>query len=255
MTWSGRIWLWTLLTIVAIVPASLRADNVQLTIHDGRVSLVATNATPAEIFEAWSRAGGVLIVNADRVPSTPVTLRLDNVPEAQALDTLLRPVSGYLARRRLDGNTANSAFDRIVILPTAPMPRDEARPAVTPGGVNGGAPVVFPQPPRAGQPMPPTQPAPGIPQGPGVTRLVGPDGQPVEDDQADAPPAPSRPQQQPQPYSGDSPSPYPQPQPTPVQPGSAPSAPAGVPVPGMVVPAPSTPGQQPQNGAPTQPGQ
>ena len=151
----------------------------------------------------------------------------------------------HLARRRLDGNTANSAFDRIVILPTAPMPRDEARPAVTPGGVNGGAPVVFPQPPRAGQPMPPTQPAPGIPQGPGVTRLVGPDGQPVEDDQADAPPAPSRPQQQPQPYSGDSPSPYPQPQPTPVQPGSAPSAPAGVPVPGMVVPAPSTPGQQP----------
>ncbi len=57
-----------LLTLFTTVPATLRADTVQLSLHDGRVSLVATNATPAQIFEAWSRAGGVLIVNAERMP-------------------------------------------------------------------------------------------------------------------------------------------------------------------------------------------
>ena len=84
MTWSGRVFAGALLSIVTIASATLRADTVQITIRDGRLSLVATNATPAQIFAAWSRAGGVLIVNAERMPSAPLTLTLVDVPEEQA---------------------------------------------------------------------------------------------------------------------------------------------------------------------------
>jgi len=49
--------------------------------------------------------GQTRIVNVDRLSGPPVSIELTNVPEAQALDTLLRAVSGYLAapsRRRAE---------------------------------------------------------------------------------------------------------------------------------------------------------
>jgi hypothetical protein len=239
------------LTMVAVGEVGLHAQSVQFTLRDGRVSLVAENATPAQIFKAWSDAGGVLIVNADQMPSAPLTLKLEDVPEEQALDTLLRSVSGYLARRRVAaaGPTA-STFDRVVILPTPPA----AAPAtiVSPQSAERGpnAMPVFPQSPRIAPPGMP-QPAPnGIQQGPGVMRLIGPDGRPVEDDQADAPPY----------NAGDvpdsrTPRPVPVPPPTQGQPQPpSTSAPVGVPVPGMVVPTPNSPGQ-PASASPGQPTQ
>jgi hypothetical protein len=264
MTFSLRAFVVALFFVAAIRTGALHADTVQLTLRDGRLSLVANNATPAQIFEAWSRAGGVLVVNADRVPSVPITLTLENVPEEQALDTLLRPVSGYLARRRPDPAGVQSVFDRIVILATPQVAR-QTTPAPAPPQGRGGTTPVFPQPtPANGQQMPQ-----GIPQGPGVTRLTGADGQPLEDDQAGAPP----------PYNGGDapppqaprPVPFPRPpqpppqqqpqQPQPAQPPSS-SSPSGVPVPGMPVPqqpqspgqAP-TPGQTPGSGPPSSPGQ
>ena len=245
----------SLLSIVTIVSATLHADTVQLTIRDGRLSLVATNATPAQIFEAWSRAGGVLILNAERMPSAPLTLRLDNVPEEQALDTLLRSVSGYLAQRRTEPVESGSIFERIVILPSPQVVRQPA--AAAPGAV---APPPVPQPrPGVQQPTASNQPQ-GMPQGPGVARLIGADGQPVEDDQAGAP-APYNP--------GDSPDPRPPiggprgvPVPVPGQPQQptqqseqpqSTSVPAGAPRPGMVVPATQPqPQQQSQPQPPAQ---
>jgi hypothetical protein len=260
-----RGWIGALVAVVAIAPA-VQADPVQFAVGDGRVSLVAVNATAAQIFAAWSRAGGVLIVNAERIQGTLVTLTLENVPEEQALDTLLRPVSGYLARRRALATTTGSMFDRIVILPTPAPPRPVTSPAPTAPSAPTFRPAgVFPQgqPPNTnGIPQPASQPgtaqapaAPnGIPLGPGVTRLIGPDGQPVEDDQAGAPPTPA-------PYNGGDPpdsrgplfapraAPPAPPFPTgaaPQQPTPPTSAPAGVPRPGMVVPSPQPQQQQPR---------
>jgi hypothetical protein len=236
-----------LLLIAAIVPSPVHANTVELTLRDGRVSLVATNATPGQIFDAWSRAGGVAVINAERLPSTPVTIRLDDVPEEQALDTVLRSVSGYLARRRTTAIAGHSVFDRIVILAT---PATVTNTAPAPPARAGGtpAPPLFAQPPAlppaagtdtAGAPQPE-----GIPQGPGVVRLLGPDGQPMEDDQVGAPPPPSAPY-------GDAEAPgLPPPNapssampPTSTRPGAPTAAPIGAPAPGMVVPGPSTPGQ------------
>jgi len=248
MTWSHRVFAGALLSIITIVPATLRADTVQITIRDGRLSLVATNATPAQIFAAWSRVGGVLIVNAERMPSAPLTLTFVDVPEEQALDTLLRSVSGYLARRRTEPAGSGSIFERIVILPGPQVIRQPA----TAAAAAAPPPPVAPR-PGVQQPAPQNQPQ-GIPQGPGVTRLIGADGQPVEDDQADAPPTYNpgdSPATRPPigaPRSGSVPVPV-QPQPAAEQP-QANSVPAGVPRPGMVVPAPQPPQPQQQQQPP-----
>jgi hypothetical protein len=264
MTGFRRAFTGVVLTTLLGV-GTLYADPVELSLHDGLLSLTATNATPAEIFQAWSRAGGVLVVNAEKMPATPVTLTIENVPEEQALDTLLRAVSGYMARRRTEPAANASVFDRIVIMPTPVGARPPSAPAPPPAARPGSAGIVFPQPPppqrqpviQAPQNPPPPS---GIPQAPGVTRLIGPDGRPIEDDQADAP--------QQQPYTpGDAPdtrAPIVRPAPMPPQTAPPPqqqpappatSAPAGVPRPGMVVPAPNTPGQPGTStpGQPTQP--
>ena len=74
--------------------------EVQLTIQNGRVSLVAKDATVRQILAEWARVGDTKIVNIERVPGGPVTLELTNVPEAQALDVVLRSLSGYIAAPR-----------------------------------------------------------------------------------------------------------------------------------------------------------
>jgi hypothetical protein len=249
------------------LPQLLRADTVQLSLHDGRISIVADRATAAQILQAWGRQGDVTIVNADSVPAVPLTLRLDEMPEEQALDVLLRSAGGYLARRR-ESPASGSVFDRIVITPTASASTGNAQfgpPAAAP------PPAAFPPPPPpvampasagvAAQPSFPAAAAPpqGIPVSPGVVRLVGPDGQPLADDQGDAPvfaqpsgiPYNAGPQV---PGAAQPPVQLGPQQPTPQPPSTAPgeqqpstSAPPGVPRPGMDAPAPNevapSPGQ------------
>ena len=54
----------------------------------------------SQILAEWSRRGRTTIVNGERVPGPPVTLELQNVSEQQALDIVLRGVSGYLVAAR-----------------------------------------------------------------------------------------------------------------------------------------------------------
>ncbi|MEQ1729871.1 MAG: hypothetical protein ABL982_16000 [Vicinamibacterales bacterium] len=253
MTRVARAFVGVVLTVVAIAPAQLRADTVQLSLRDGRLSLVAVNHTAAQIFEAWSRIGGVRVVNAERMPTTPLTLTLEDIPEEQALDTVLRGVSGYMARRRPSPAPGTSVFDCIIIVPALAGARPPTAPAPVPAAAPG----------RAAPAAPPTT----FPQGPGVGRLIGPDGQPMEDDQADAPASPfnggDAPVPDGRPPAGQprvvpsSPQPAQQATPAPgtsqpgvssgrgVPPSGATSAPAGVSRPGMPVPAPAAP-QQPR---------
>jgi hypothetical protein len=236
----------------------LRADTVQLSLHDGRVSIVADRATAAQILQAWGRQGGVTIVNVDSVPAVPLTLRLDDMPEEQALDVLLRAAGGYLARRR-ESPANGSVFDRIVITPTASTAAGNAQfgaPAASaPAAVSPSAAPPLAVPASAAgsaQPFPAPAALPqGIPVSPGVVRLVGPDGQPLADDQGDASvvaqpngntvnagsqvPGAAQPPQQLRPQQPIS-------QPTTTDPATqqpSTSAPAGVPRPGMAVPAPN----------------
>jgi hypothetical protein len=201
--------LWGLLAagLTAMAPEAAAAD-VSLKISNGRVWLVARDATAGQILSEWARIGQTTIVNGDRVPGGPLTLQLDNVSEEEALDLLLRTTAGFMGARRGTPTPATSAFDRIFILPA---------------GSAGGTPVSAPPPLPVITPPPPVFDEPEFPPAftPGVERIIGPDGLPVPDDQEGAPEGPA-------PVVDD-----------------APAVPVGVPVPGMVLPAPRPPTSPP----------
>jgi len=161
------------LALVLGAPGPAAAGEVRLAIKDGRVALVARDATLREILLEWERVGGTRIVNRDRVPGTRFNLDLANVTEEQALTTLLRPIAGYLASRRLGPEGGASAFSRIVLMPGEASPATyTASPTAQAAGPSGG-----------GQPI----------GRPGAQRRVLPDGRVVtvmDDQRMDEPDGP-----------------------------------------------------------------
>jgi hypothetical protein len=114
-----------LLAVVALLGAgatSAAAQGVTLEFQDGKVRLNAQNVSVSQILAEWARRGRTTIVNGERVPGPPVTLELQDVSEQQALDTVLRNVSGYLVAARETSIDGASSFDRIYILPTSSRP-------------------------------------------------------------------------------------------------------------------------------------
>jgi hypothetical protein len=106
--------------------ASTASADVQLTMQNGRVSIVATDATVRQILTEWARVGQTKIVNVERIPGGPMTIELNNVTESHALEVLLRAMSGYIAAPRPVEAANLSRFDRIIVMPTLAS----ARPAV-----------------------------------------------------------------------------------------------------------------------------
>jgi hypothetical protein len=111
---------------LCLLTASAASADVQLQLHDGRVSIVAKDATVRQILAEWARVGQTKVVNVDRIPGGPLTLELSNMPEAQALEVLLRSVSGYMAAPRGTAVADLSVFDRIIVMPTVAAPRPTA---------------------------------------------------------------------------------------------------------------------------------
>ena len=149
--------------IAFLGPASAASADVQLSIRNGRVSLVAKDATVQQILTEWARVGQTKIVNAERISGGPVTLQLTNVSEQQALDVLLRSVSGYLAAARATATGGASVFDRIVVLPTSVAPPASA--------VRTPSPVLSrPMPAGFGQPSERDDDGRRTPNGPGPNR-------------------------------------------------------------------------------------
>lgn len=219
---------------------------LRLQISNGRVTLHAQNVPVRTILAEWARLGGTRIINGDRVAGAPLTLELEGVPERQALDIILRGVSGYALAARTDTAGA-SMYDRIMILPTSVAPRNPPA-AAAPVFQSGPSGVVRPiVPPRQaaqdqdgnddGEPAPVNPGNDGVPLGrpvPVARPVVGavPLNPPV------MPPITVTPDDQPQP-----------PRPAGVVP--TPSNPFGLPPGSSVRPGVITPPPQPlpQNGA------
>src|SRR5689334_25446072 len=108
---------------VSLLAASTAFADVQLTMQDGKVTIVAKDATLRQIMTEWARVGQTKIVNVERIPGGPMTLELTNMPEQQALDLLLRSVSGYMTAPRAVAISNLSQFDRVVVMPTSAAPR------------------------------------------------------------------------------------------------------------------------------------
>src|ERR1051326_1240307 len=104
--------------LASLLVAATASAEVQISIQNGRVSLKAKDATLRQIMQEWARVGQTKIVNVERIPGGPIqSLELTNVTEAEALDILLRTVSGYIA-----APTA-AQFARMVVMAPAVAPR------------------------------------------------------------------------------------------------------------------------------------
>jgi len=123
------------LAVLTVAPPA-RAD-LQITMHDGLVSVNAKDVTVRQIMTEWAKVGQTKIINAEGITGGPVTLQLTDVPEERALEIVLRSISGYLAAPRQTPAANTSHFDRIVLVPTAVAPRPASAAASTPS---------FPQP-------------------------------------------------------------------------------------------------------------
>jgi hypothetical protein len=223
------------LAVAALLLAvSTASADVRLTMQNGRVSLVAKDVTVRQILAEWARVGQTKIVNMERVPGGPVTLELINVPEAQALEVLLRTLSGYITAPRPVEAANLSRFDRIILMPTLAA----ARPVTS-----SPPPPVFQQAPQFQPPQvadddaedqkpAPNVPVPAAPRGPVFNsfpqpQVVNPQTAPMV--QPGMPQMPQVPNQAAPPVAS----------PTPVAPYG------GVSVPGMVAPPPPAPPGQP----------
>src|SRR5262245_33136321 len=103
---------------IVLLSAATASADVQLSLQNGRVTIVAKDATVRQILTEWARVGKTKIVNVDRIPGGPLTLELRNVPESQALDIRMRTLSGYITAPRAEEAPNLSQFDRIIVMPT-----------------------------------------------------------------------------------------------------------------------------------------
>jgi hypothetical protein len=228
--------------------ALVRAQQpLRLQIAGGHVTLHADNVPVRTILAEWARLGGAKILNGERVAGAPVTLDLEGVPERQALDILLRGVSGYMLAAREPGAAGASMYDRIMILPTSTAPRNPPPASAAPIFPNAPGGIVRPVAPR----VPDDQDADDTPNGisgdgdgvpiPRPVTLQRPTPNPVGAPVMPLPPVS---------VADDTPQPQ-----TPPGVVATPSNPFGLPPgsslrPGIVVPAPQpqTPNQPPGNG-------
>jgi hypothetical protein len=129
---------------VCLTLTSTASAEVQLSIHDGRVSIAAKDATVRQILTEWARVGRTKIVNVERIPGGPLTLELKDVPEMEALDVLLRTLSGYMASPRVSNAPDASQFDAIIVMPTVAPPPSRTAASVAPAPFTppSGFPVV-----------------------------------------------------------------------------------------------------------------
>lgn len=117
----------------ALVPALVAAQSgkVQLSLTDTGVTLITNNATPRDILTEWKRVTGATVIGLEGLRGAPLTLRLENVPEREALDAVLRATAGRMYVDRDQPASGQSQFDRIVVVPARSKPAVASRAAAS----------------------------------------------------------------------------------------------------------------------------
>ena len=108
----------TLLTLAmsCVLAAPAAAQQLTLTFNNGLVTVDAASVPVRTILNEWAKRGGTKVVGAERIGGAPLTVKLIDVTEAQALEVILRSVAGYMAaprstgRRRVECTTAFSSW-------------------------------------------------------------------------------------------------------------------------------------------------
>jgi hypothetical protein len=208
------------------------AAGLTLSIRDGLVSLDAQDVTVRQILTEWARVGKTNIINVERITGGPITLKIDAMPEKQALEIILRTIPGYMALPRETRVADASVYDRILIMATtatvAPL-RSQPTPTFpgTQSGMPGGAGGTFTR------------------LGPNGTTPMSPGVLPDQADQMDDPAIAAA--------AAAGLIPVPAPYPGPVMPSGTPMMPPLMPPPGTAPPQPAATPNAPGTGAPTNP--
>jgi hypothetical protein len=175
------------LAVLALSALPAEAQLRVLQISNGRVTLDASNVPAQQILSEWARIGGTKIVGGEKIVGAPLTLRLVDMPEKQALDIILRNVAGFMAApRQASAVPGASTYDRILIMATS------SAPAPAPTAARGAA-------PRAGFGNQMNGVQRRVPPRPPSLPPVGGDDPPMEDDQGNIV------EQQPEPASNEPP--------------------------------------------------
>lgn len=83
----------------------------------------ATAVQLRDILAEWERVGGTRVAGRDQLPDQLLTLRLSDLPEAGALDIVLRNVAGYIAVSRSPSAMAGgSVYSRVLVMATSKAP-------------------------------------------------------------------------------------------------------------------------------------
>jgi hypothetical protein len=139
------------LAVVFGLALPAHAQQMKLEIKDGRVTLEANGVPARQILAEWARVGGTKVIGADKIAGGPLTLRLADMPERQALDIILRSVAGFMAaERQASAEPGASTYDRIFILASStPVAQSaSARPANPPPNSMAGTQRRVPRPPN-----------------------------------------------------------------------------------------------------------
>jgi hypothetical protein len=94
-------------------------SSLFLQFTNGRVTLHAENVSLRQILARWAELGQTAILNGDKVSDVQLTLQLDDVPERDAIATLLRNAGGYILVRREEPLSGAALIDRILIYPVS----------------------------------------------------------------------------------------------------------------------------------------
>jgi hypothetical protein len=137
-----------LLALLVAVAAPAHAGELQLTIANGRATLIAQDVPARQILAEWARLGQTKIVNGEKLVGPPLTLHIIDKPEREVLETVLRAASGYVAAPRAAGVPGVSVFESVMIMPTSRPP------AVTASAPGFNQRQGFPQAQPMPQPMP-----------------------------------------------------------------------------------------------------
>ena len=148
-------------------PVAADEDDLALSFAAGRVTVVAADVPLRAILDEWARLGDTRFVAASGLPARPVSVRMVDVPEREALRVLLRAAGGYVAESRSASQPGASAFERVLI-----MTGGRRRPTRPRAG-----PDPFPTPARR---------PPALPGAPQAAARPGAGGVPDEDDDAEA---------------------------------------------------------------------
>ncbi len=142
--------VFTALVVLSALPAA--AQQLSLDIRDGLVTLNAVNVPVRMVLAEWGRVGGTTVTGADRITGAPLTLTLEGVPEAKALDIVLRGAAGYMAATRSVPGAGSSGYDRIMVLATSTPPAAGASAGAAAAGNRSPAARAFGVPPAVEPP-------------------------------------------------------------------------------------------------------